>query len=573
MATTQDYAVLSLFVYNVVNRLENRPQLPTGWTPVLGSPVKDDAHGFSYGVFRHTSGEVVVAYTGTNQNVDWISNLGNGGGLGSQPVTSAALVYLQARDTYGDNITFTGHSLGGGLASIMSVWFNRPAQVFDHAPFELTARNPIIVLATKVALIAAGYNLGEFAGYNEIVNFAIREQNVSGSHLAGEVLQPLRFVFPTIGTSQPLSVGPGLGVVQLHSMALYTAATLSPAFAQATIAASNSLAVVMDSRLYAGDTATATEKNFLLDLIRSEQSNPGNSKLSHFAADLQKLGTNIAGLNKAAQEALIAQGIEWYYWQDKNYTGVKEFFTKTGQLLQYTTAKGDDLLGAQNKALPYLTTWLNTYAPLGAVQTSGQSMPTLPDYTAYEQWSVAAGTAGVNATALKTDKRQIFIGQSGGDTFTGGNLADIAFAGAGNDTLNGEGGNDILYGGADNDTLNGGAGSDELHGGADNDTLDGGADADILIGGAGDDTLKGGDGDDQYYQFSSCLRPNLLVKSPIRYPKTSCHASTMHMRRRAFTPNSIAACARIHWARDRLDSESWPRKSQNKTLLQSGECA
>ena len=468
MATISDSALLSLYVYDVALKINsngesNRPRLPDGWTPVLGSPAKDDTNGFSYGVFRHTSGEVVVAYTGTNQDVDWISNLGNGGGLGSQQVTSAALVYLQARDTYGDNITFTGHSLGGGLASIMSVWFNRPAQVFDHAPFELTARNAVIVLATKVALIAAGYNLGEFAGYNEIVNFAIREQNVSGAHLAGEVLQLPRLLWPTIGTSQPLSVGSGLGSVQLHSMALYTAAKLSPTFVQATLAHTNVLPLVMEATFYANNTATSTEKNFLLDLIRSEQKTPGNSKLSHFAADMNKLGTDISGLNAAAQAAMIAQGIEWYYWQGTDYAG-QEFFTKTGELLQYTTAQGDGLTGAQNKAAIYTTGWL---AALRNADGAAYS-PTIK--VNYDQWNIATATTGVTATARDATKSQIFIGQGGADTFTGGDQADVIMAAGGNDTLNGGAGSDQLYGGAGNDTLNGGTGSDFLYGSAGTDT-------------------------------------------------------------------------------------------------------
>ena len=52
MATTQDYAILSLYVYNVARPLINQPLLPTGWT--LAEPLhRDDLLGFSYGVFRN----------------------------------------------------------------------------------------------------------------------------------------------------------------------------------------------------------------------------------------------------------------------------------------------------------------------------------------------------------------------------------------------------------------------------------------------------------------------------------------------------------------------------------------
>ena len=486
MATTQDYAVLSLYVYSVLDG-RNRPRLPNGWS--LAEPLyTDDTYGFSYGIFRGPGNEIVVAYTGTNEIIgDWANNILAGGGLGAPQVTAAAQVYLRARDAYGSNITLSGHSLGGGLASVMSVWFNRPAVVFDHAPFELSARNPLLVLATKASLLGFGYNLGEFAGYNEILNFATRELNVSGNHLSGEALEYLRLGLPTIGGSQPLSMGEGLSSVQLHSMALYTAAKLSPEFAQASFVSDRILPRVMDENFYGYNTGRSTERNFLLDLIRSEQQNSGTGKLTHFAADLQKLGTNIAGLNKAAQDALIAQGIEWYYWQPTNYGG-KEFFTQTGSLLQYTPNNQSDESQdkSANKAFSYVSKWLD---PI--IQAEGGYSVNYD----YEQWNVSAGgsTAG---SALNATKTQLFIGGNGSDNFTAGNDSDLLLGGDGTDTLNGEGGVDKLFGGAGNDTLDGGAGADELKGGNGDDTLDGGSGSDKLQGGADNDKLSGGEGED-----------------------------------------------------------------------------
>ena len=46
MATTQEYALLSLYVYSVENDAENRPNLPTGWT--LLEAKDDNLLGFSY---------------------------------------------------------------------------------------------------------------------------------------------------------------------------------------------------------------------------------------------------------------------------------------------------------------------------------------------------------------------------------------------------------------------------------------------------------------------------------------------------------------------------------------------
>jgi Ca2+-binding RTX toxin-like protein len=170
-----------------------------------------------------------------------------------------------------------------------------------------------------------------------------------------------------------------------------------------------------------------------------------NGMLTHFANDLQKLGTNLTGLNEAAQNALIAQGIEWYYWQGTDYAG-QEFFTRDGALLQYTSAKGADLTGAQNKAELYVTPWLTEVS-----LAHGTTL--FPDFGTKQQWNVAThSTTAVVATARDLDKSQIFIGRGGADTFTGGNKADVIFAGAGKDTLNGGQGNDALYGGDGTDT-------------------------------------------------------------------------------------------------------------------------
>ncbi|MDO9234413.1 MAG: DUF2974 domain-containing protein [Aquabacterium sp.] len=118
MATTQEYALLSLYVYGVQDKLINRPSIPQGWT--LLETKDDNLLGFSYGVFKRSgTNEIVLAYAGTNENVDWASNVTAAFGLPSWQVANAALVYCQVKEEYGSNITLSGHSLGGGLASVM----------------------------------------------------------------------------------------------------------------------------------------------------------------------------------------------------------------------------------------------------------------------------------------------------------------------------------------------------------------------------------------------------------------------------------------------------------------------
>ncbi|MCL4771821.1 MAG: hypothetical protein KJZ76_15985, partial [Burkholderiaceae bacterium] len=465
MATREEYALLSLYAYNALKEY-NRPNLPRGWTQL--EYHTDNALGLSYGVFQRSgTGEIVLAYAGSNEKLatDFLgTNLPAGAGLPSWQVPNAALVYQKVRQKYGTNITLTGHSLGGGLASVMAVWFNRPAVTFDEAPFQLTAENTVTWGLVKSQLALAGYS--DPAMDDAWTKVAERESNVTHHYLKGEFLESLRTNATAIygGNNRIESNGPTLSGISLHSQALLTASVMCNAFVEATAKSPNMLERIMDGQLYYLDTQYGTERNFLLDLIRSEQSGVvGQGKLTHFAADLNKLGTNIVGLNKAAQDALIAQGIEWYYWQGTDYAG-QEFFTQTSELLQYTTAIGDGLTGARNKAATFVDKWLTP------IVNAHDEFYTSAIGTGYQQWSVATGSSGATAGALATGKTQIFIGGAGADTFTGGDKDDLLLGGEGGDTLNGGSGSDKLYGGVGDDTLDGGTGSDTLVGGAGTDT-------------------------------------------------------------------------------------------------------
>jgi hypothetical protein len=195
MATTTEYALLSLYVYDVENKVSNRPNIPNGWT--LREYKPDNLLGLSYGVFkREATGEVVLAFTGTNNSVgDFQADLFGPLGLPAWQVSNAALVYQQTKEKYGPNITLSGHSLGGGLASVMATWFDRPAVVFDQAPFQLTAANVVMLGLVRTQLGLLGYS--DPAMDNAISDFTARESRVASHHVQGEFLQYLRFGFNT----------------------------------------------------------------------------------------------------------------------------------------------------------------------------------------------------------------------------------------------------------------------------------------------------------------------------------------------------------------------------------------
>ncbi|MGH7963691.1 MAG: lipase family protein, partial [Candidatus Binatia bacterium] len=151
--TLNDYAALSARVYNDARDPVNRNPRPPGWEEIAYTSDLTNSlftGGFTAGAYKNSeTGEIVIAYKGTDflygtnsgqSNADWLANFGLGIGVGSSQALAAARFYAEIKAANPDaNITFTGHSLGGGLASIMSVWFNRPATVFAEAPFEPTA--------------------------------------------------------------------------------------------------------------------------------------------------------------------------------------------------------------------------------------------------------------------------------------------------------------------------------------------------------------------------------------------------------------------------------------------------
>ncbi|MBE0547701.1 MAG: hypothetical protein IH627_08610, partial [Rubrivivax sp.] len=121
----------------------------------------DEGNSFE-GVVLVRGSDVVIAYAGTDSAKDWGQDIAAYSGTASQ-VTSAALLYGKAVKIAAllhiaePNFIFTGHSLGGGLASVMSVLFDKPAMVFDSAPFLAHVGINASVQSVHNAFVVAGY--------------------------------------------------------------------------------------------------------------------------------------------------------------------------------------------------------------------------------------------------------------------------------------------------------------------------------------------------------------------------------------------------------------------------------
>jgi len=157
MTSAATYALLSGGAYwDVRDRDFNEAPLPAGWRALTqfdrsnsGSNATVQGSGFSARVYQGPGGEIVIAHAGTEFGstvpglvADFLSgNVPLAAGLSSEQAYQAALLYQEVKAWAGGsgNITFAGHSLGGGLAGLMGVWFNRPATVFAPAPFEHSA--------------------------------------------------------------------------------------------------------------------------------------------------------------------------------------------------------------------------------------------------------------------------------------------------------------------------------------------------------------------------------------------------------------------------------------------------
>ena len=280
MVTKVDYALLADAAYRSIRGAENQPVIPADWVRLdraqFGVLPATSRTGFSAEIFRNrVTGEVVISYQGTNPDLftadaflDWTTNAATGLGSDSGQLKQAAQLYRRVAAAYGEEtISFTGHSLGGGLASLMAVFFDRPAQVFAPAPFESAAS--VQVARIVQSLLGAAFRDQRLDAYvaNQPAAFAAREQNVEGHYVIGEVVGLIRTQSGTIARWEltPYNLGATLlGGMDLHSMQVHVAAISNETFQQASRALPQLLALIADTSLF----AVALKSNVRKDLLQ-----------------------------------------------------------------------------------------------------------------------------------------------------------------------------------------------------------------------------------------------------------------------------------------------------------------
>ncbi|WP_319585589.1 Mbeg1-like protein [uncultured Desulfobulbus sp.] len=116
---------------------------PETWTEMEHT---SEPSGFEAVYFQRGTGankEIVISFAGTydKDNMgDIATDIALGAGLFAMQLLQAAEYYLQVKAENPDvQITLAGHSLGGGLAALVGVFFGVNAVTFDQAPFRKTA--------------------------------------------------------------------------------------------------------------------------------------------------------------------------------------------------------------------------------------------------------------------------------------------------------------------------------------------------------------------------------------------------------------------------------------------------
>jgi type VI secretion system secreted protein VgrG len=85
-------------------------------------------------MYESEDGKKVLAFRGTNEAKDWKTNVPQGLGFETDQYNEAHRLGQAMRNAYGPNgYEITGHSLGGGLASMASVSSGTPATTFNSA--------------------------------------------------------------------------------------------------------------------------------------------------------------------------------------------------------------------------------------------------------------------------------------------------------------------------------------------------------------------------------------------------------------------------------------------------------
>ena len=111
------------------NRLSDSALLGFGIDP---ASLHDAGSGFQAGVYSNDK-QYVLAFAGTNDWRDWLSNVRQATGYDDVQYNQAVAAAKSAKAAFGDALVIAGHSLGGGLAATAALATGTVAVTFNAA--------------------------------------------------------------------------------------------------------------------------------------------------------------------------------------------------------------------------------------------------------------------------------------------------------------------------------------------------------------------------------------------------------------------------------------------------------
>ena len=300
------YALMAGDAYISTRADKNQFPIPDGWTEFFHQSLDS---GFEAVTFTNGT-DIVISYAGTYDNDifgDVAADIALGTGLLSAQLFQAAEYYMKVKADnstadFTPNITLTGHSLGGGLASLIAVFFNETAVTFDQAPFRNSAS---WMMATELRVdLALKYPVSIYPQISTWLDpldrfissfdplglgwstdgLAARETKVTNLSVQGEFLSAANLL--RIGTElTPLAHGDYFAPLNLHSQALLSAflqsertASVNPVtqekdtLGKVTYKLTDLLKMIFDEKLFAytTDPTNTKDENLLERLVKHE---------------------------------------------------------------------------------------------------------------------------------------------------------------------------------------------------------------------------------------------------------------------------------------------------------------
>lgn len=503
------YIQFASYDVNTQEYVFGKPQLTAlsgmlNWTLTNYQPNTNS--GFAGAAFQSTSGELVFAFRGTEPNLltnplqalqDFDQDLQiatNTNLPGVSQFEDAFSFWVETLQEVGvgnhSGYSFTGHSLGGGLAQYMVYATNETG----HA------------VTFNAVGIGQGLDGVNPSNYHDSITDYVNQNDIIGQY--GVQLGSTVYVTDTGNYSYNSATDNAQVALQLAIMQALKRGDITQAQAMAAL---NGIIEVgqgvhnTEGDLFFGAHGLDTLVNSNGSLSQEVAGpNPAIAALTQVVNSFFTVtGWVVNGIHYSAIEIIPAIGTATVKVTLAIADGLVEVVTTVGE----TTWDWVNFMGDTAADIIYST----AIAVGNAADAFADVAVTLYQYL-FGDYVTINGTDNGESLSATLSKQTVINAYAGDDTVNGTGYNDILDGGFGADSIFGKESNDFIYGKQGNDTLQGNLGDDVLMGGEGNDKLYGDSyrysmswgheytdtGNDTLAGGAGNDELAGGNGNDTY---------------------------------------------------------------------------